>query len=135
MKDIRLALRALLLADPTVNTLCAGRIYPVRLPQNMRAPSLVYVRVFDFSDYHMQGDSGLQRVSMQLDSWAGEPDDSVELADAAADALTGFRGRVVFDSSFIDVRGIFQSNGRDLADDVTQLFRMSRDFTIRYAKF
>ena len=135
MKDIRLAFRALLLSDATVNGLCAGRCYPVNLPQNMRAPSLVYLRVFDFSDYHMLGDSGLQRVSMQLDSWADKHDGAVQLADAAADVLTGFAGRVTYDATFIDIRGIFQSNGRDLSDDVTQMFRMSRDFTIRYAKF
>lgn len=138
MKDIRLAFRTLLLSDATVNALCGGRCYPVQLQQNQRSPSLVYLRVFDFSDYHMLGDSGLQRISMQLDSWADKHDGAVTLADAAADVLTGFAGRVVYSNdspgSFIDIRGIFQSNGRDLHDDVTQMFRMSRDFTIRYAK-
>jgi hypothetical protein len=135
MKDIRLAFRALLLADTSVNALCDGRVYPVQLPQNQRAPSLVYLRVFDFADYHMQGDCGLQRISMQLDSYADKHDNTVELADAAADALTGFRGRVTYGSEFIDIQGIFQNNGRDLHDDITQMFRMSRDFTIQYEKF
>lgn len=138
MKDIRLAFRTLLLSDATVNALCAGRIYPVNLPQNMRAPSLVYVRVFDFSDYHMLGDSGLERISMQLDSWADKHDSSVALADAAHDLLSGFRGRVVYSSdspgSFIDIRGIFHGNGRDLSDHETQMFRMSRDYTVNYAE-
>jgi Protein of unknown function (DUF3168) len=134
MKDIRLAFRALLLSDPTVNTLCGGRCYPVQMPQNMRSPSLVYFRVSDFSDYHMLGDSGLQRISMQLSSWADKHDLSVNLADAAHDALTGFAGRVTYDVNFIDIRGIFQTNGRDLLDHETQLYNMSRDYTISYAE-
>jgi hypothetical protein len=134
MKDIRIAFRTLLLADATVNGLCAGRVYPVELPQNMRSPSLVYFRIFDVSDYHMLGDSGLQRISMQLSSWADKHDLSVNLADAAHDALSGFKGRVVYAGDFIDVRGIFQSNGRDLFDDVTQMYHMSRDYTVSYAE-
>ena len=139
MKDIRLAFRTLLLSDPTVNALSGGRCYPVQLPENMRAPSLVYFRVSDFSDYHMQGDSGLQRISMQLNAWADKHDSAVALADAAHDVLSGFAGRVVYGgdspSSFVDIRGVFQSNGRDLSDHETRMFNMSRDFTVYYATF
>lgn len=138
MKDIRLAFRTLLLSDAAVNALCAGRCYPVQLPQNIRAPSLVYLRVFEASDYHMLGDSGLQRILMQLDSWADKHDSSVALADAAHDALTGFHGRVVYSGdspgSYIDIHGIFQSNGRDLSDQTTQMFRMSRDYQVSFAE-
>lgn len=138
MKDIRLAFRALLLSDATVNALCGGRIYPVDLPQTTRAPSLVYSRISDFSDYHMVGDSGLQRISMQLDSWADKHDSSVALADAAHDVLSGFHGRVLYGSdspqAFIEIRGIFQINGRDLSDHVTQMFRMSRDYQVMFAE-
>ncbi|HMF28184.1 MAG TPA: hypothetical protein VKE42_05395, partial [Candidatus Cybelea sp.] len=104
----------------------------------MRAPSLVYGRVSDFSDYHMQGDSGLQRISMQLDSWADKHDASVSLADAAHDVLTGFSGVVPYGSdsppASITIRGIFQTNGRDLSDHETRMFRMSRDYQIFYAE-
>lgn len=138
MKDIRLAFRSLLLADPTVNALCGGRCFPVNLPQDQRSPSLVYLRITDFSDYHMLGDSGLQHVFMQVDSWADKHDSSVNLADAAHDAISGFRGRAIYGSNspqdFIDVRGIFQTNGRDLYDNTVQLFRMSRDYQIAYAE-
>lgn len=133
MKDVRIAFRALLLADSTVNGLCGGRVYPVELPENMRSPALVYFRVSDFGDYHMEGDSGLQRISMQLDSWAENQDAAVSLADAAHDVLSGFRGRVDYTSDFMDIRGIFQTNGRDLSDHVTQMFNTSRDYQVFYA--
>lgn len=134
MKDIRLAFRQLLITDATVNSLSGGRVFPVNLPQGQRSPSLVYFRITDFSDYHMLGDSGLQRIFMQLDSWADKHDSSVALSDAAHDALTGFRGRVDYTSDAIDIRGIFQTNGRDLFDNVVQLFRQSRDYQIAYAE-
>ena len=138
MKDIRIAFRALVLSDPTVNSLCGGRMFTVNLPEGERSPSLVYFRITDFSDYHMQGDSGLQRIFMQLDSWATKHDASVNLADAAHDAISGFRGRAVFSGNspadFVDIRGIFQTNGRDLFDDTVQMFRMSRDYQIAYAE-
>jgi hypothetical protein len=138
MKDIRLAFRQILLDDPTVASLSGGRIYPVNLPQGVRAPSLVYFRITDFSDYHMLGDSGLQRVFMQLDTWADKHDATVNLADAAHDALSGVSGRIGLGGNsptdFVDVRGIFQSNGRDLYDTTTQLFRMSRDYQVAYDK-
>lgn len=138
MKDIRLAFRQLLISDAAVNSLSGGRVFPVSLPQGQRAPSLVYLRITDFSDYHMLGDSGLQRIFMQLDAWADKHDSSVNLSDAAHDALTGFRGRVTFGSNspadFIDVRGVFQTNGRDLFDNTVQLYRQSRDYQIAYAE-
>jgi hypothetical protein len=138
MKDIRLAFRQLLISDAAVNSLSGGRIFPVNLPEGQRAPSLVYFRITDFSDYHMLGDSGLQRVFMQLDSWADKHDSSVSLADAAHDAITGFRGRVVYGSDspqdFIDIRGIFQTTGRDLFDNTVQMFRMSRDYQLMFAE-
>jgi hypothetical protein len=137
MKDIRLAFRQLLVSNNAVNNICQGRIYPVQLPQGMRAPSLVYFRITDFSNYHYLGDAGLQRIYMQVDSWGDKHDQSVSLADAAHDCLSGFTGRQTYSpngpTDFVDIRAIFQHNGRDLFDDVTQMFRMSRDYLLAYA--
>jgi Protein of unknown function (DUF3168) len=137
MKDIRLAFRQLLISNTAVNAICQGRIYPVKLPQGVRAPSLVYFRITDFSNYHYLGDAGLQRIYMQLDSWGEHADAAVSLADAAHDCLSGFTGRQTYipngANDFVDIRAIFHHNGRDLADDVTQMFRMSRDYLLAYA--
>jgi Protein of unknown function (DUF3168) len=137
MKDIRLALRQLLISNTAVNAICQGRVYPTKLPQGIRAPSLVYFRIVDFSSYHYLGDGGLQRIYMQIDSWGEHADQSVSLADAAHDCLSGFKGRQAYipngPNDFVDIQAIFHHNGRDLADDVTQMFRMSRDYLMAYA--
>jgi Protein of unknown function (DUF3168) len=134
MKDIRKALYALLNSDPVVNSLSGGRIYPVQLKQGVRDPSIVYHRITGLFDYQMNGPSGLVQNLMQIDSIAVSNDVATQLANAAHDVLTGHRGEVFFGSSSpqesITVHGIFQTNDRDIFDDVTQMFSVQRDFQV-----
>jgi Protein of unknown function (DUF3168) len=139
MKDIRPALRAILLADADIASLVGNmRIFATNLPQGQRSPSIVFHRITGSSDYHLQGDSGLHQAFMQIDAWAASPDLAVSLADETHDALSGFAGDVDYGSMSpqlsITIRGIFQINERDLFDNVTQLHRMSRDYNIFYAE-
>ena len=136
MKDIRGALRAILAADPTVNALCAGRIYPVQLAQGVRSPSVVYHRVTGLFDYVMNGPSGLVQSLMQIDSVAPGPDAATSLGNAVHDALTGFRGLVTFGSNSpqtsITIHGIFNTTERDSFDAVTEMNALQRDYQIWY---
>lgn len=139
MKDIRPALRSLLLLDPIVFALVGtpARIYPNQLPQGQRLPSVVFRRITEFGDYHLQGDSGLQQTGVQVDAYAPSADDAVRLADAVHDAISGFRGPVTDANSppvTVEIRSVQQTNGRDLFDDATALNRMSRDFFIWFAE-
>lgn len=134
MKDIRRALRALLLTDATVAALVGNvRVHAARLPQGEKAPSVVYNRITETADYHMLGDSGLAQAMMQIDAWAATHDLAANLSNAAHDRLSGHSGWIVFGSDSINVRGIFQTSGRDLFDDDAELFRVSRDYVIWYA--
>lgn len=129
MRDIRSALRTFLLADPTVSGLVGGqRVHPVRLPQDQVEPSVVYNSISESGDYSMSGDSGLGRVRMQVDAWAQTSDAATLLANAVYDRLTGARDTV--DS--VSIHGAFLDSGRDDYDDVTKLYRRSRDFIIWY---
>jgi hypothetical protein len=134
MKDIRKAIYALLNSDPVVNSLSGGRIYPVQLKQGVRDPSIVYHRITGLFDYQMNGPSGLVQNLMQIDSVAISNDAATQLANAAHDVLTGRRGEIFFGSSSpqesITVHGIFQTNDRDIFDDVTQMFSVQRDFQV-----
>jgi hypothetical protein len=134
MKDIRKAIYALLNSDPVVNSLSGGRIYPVQLKQGVRDPSIVYHRITGLFDYQMNGPSGLVQNIMQIDSVAISNDAATQLANAAHDVLTGRRGEIFFGSSSpqesITVHGIFQTNDRDIFDDVTQMFSVQRDFQV-----
>jgi Protein of unknown function (DUF3168) len=129
MKDIRLALRTYLLADPTISGLVGGvRIHHVRLPQDQVEPSVVYTRISEVGDYNMVRDSGLGQVRVQLDSWAQNSDAANELSNAVYDRITGARDTM----SSIIVKGIFMAGGRDDYDEVSQLYRASRDYIVWY---
>lgn len=133
MKDLRPALRTFLLADPAVSALVGGtRVHPTRLPQDQVEPSIVFSRVSEVGDYHMAGDSGLREVRVQVDAWAQTGDQAVELANAAADRLSGARESVAVDSDFVDLRGVFIRAGRDDYDSLAKMHRVSRDFIVWY---
>lgn len=136
MKDVRKAIYALLMADSTVNSLSGGRIYPVRLKQGVRDPSVVYHRITGLFDYQMSGPSGLVQSLMQIDSVATGSDAATQLANAVHDALTGHRGDVQHGTGSpqesITVHGIFQTSDRDFFDTVTEMFSVQRDFQVWY---
>jgi hypothetical protein len=129
MKDIRPALRTFLLDDPAINALVGGvRIHHLRLPQDQVAPSVVYLKVSETGDYHLAGDSGLSQLRMQIDAWAQNADTATQLANAVYDRLSGESG-IMTD---VTVRGTFLLNGRDDYDEVSRLYRVSRDYNFWY---
>lgn len=133
MKDLRPALRTYLLDDPVISGLVGGvRIHHARLPQNQVEPSVVYFKVSETGDYHMQGDSGLGQTRMQIDAWAQTSDAATELANAVYDRLSGAKPIVSIGSDFVNIKGSFLAAGRDDYDDVARMFRISRDFIVWY---
>lgn len=138
MRDIRLALRAYLLADGDVTSAVGIRVFPVRLPQGITQPSVVYNRISGNSDYHSQGSSGLVVTRMQIDAWAKTTDEAARVADIVKDRIDGLRGEVSFGSESpqesIEVRGVFHESEREDYDAEANMYRMSRDFTVWYAE-
>lgn len=134
MKDIRPALRVLMLDSTSVSSLVgAQRIYPVRLPQGEKAPSVVYNRITEVPDYHLLGPSGLVQSTFQIDSWALTQSLAVLLANAVYDRLSGFRGYIDLGiAEPVTVHGIFGVHGHEDYDPGAELFRMRRDYRVHY---
>ena len=133
MKDIRPAIRTYLLADATVNALVGGnRIHNVDLPQNQVEPAVVFFKVTELGDYHMQGDSGLRQIRMQIDAWGQNADLATELSNAVSDRLSGAREIINYDSTFINLKGAFVANGSEDSDNTTKLYRSRRDYILWY---
>jgi hypothetical protein len=131
MNDVRIPLRALLLADPTVNGLVGGtRIFPVQAQQGVLEPHIVYFRVSEGEDYHLQGPSGLNQTRFQFDSWAQTPDQADNLSRAAHDVLDNYRGPVGDILQQITV-----ALARENYDSVAKLFRSGRDYQIWFRMF
>lgn len=137
MKDIRSALRAILLGDSTISTaIDASRIYPGILPQGVTQQSIVYTIVGEDSDYNMQGSSHLARDRIQLDCWAQTVDAAVVLANLVKDELSGFRGTVSYGSNSpqdsVVIHAVFHDQGRDEYDSTAKLHARRRDYFIWY---
>jgi hypothetical protein len=125
MKDVRPALRSLLLSDAAISAMVGGiRIFPLVLPQGEKELSVVYNRISELTSYEMAGPSGLFVTRMQIDVWAMRTDLAIPLADAIYDKIGGFRG-IQDDVTF---HGIFMVGGREDFDNL--LYRMSRDYLI-----
>ena len=122
---------AFLLADDTIASMVGNdRIYPLRLPQGDRGPSIVYSRVSGLGDHHMQGPSGLTRPRFQIDAWAPSADDATRLADLVKARLDGYRGPMTGGSVTVAVQGVFFDTEREDYDEDAELYRISRDYLI-----
>lgn len=130
MKDIRPALRSLLLGDAGVAALVVDRVYPVRLPQGVKVASVVYTRISGETDYKMEGASGYARSRMQVDCWAPTVDAAAALANKVKDCLSGFAGAVGNPSVFI--QGAFCTDEREQYDDMVQMYGVSRDYFVHH---
>lgn len=133
--DVRLGLRAYLLAYSAISTLVGAlRIYPVKLPQGQVLDSIVYSRISGMGDHHMQGPSGLARVRIQIDCWSQSANAATVLANLVKERIDGFKGSMEWDESSpgnaIVVQGIFFDSEREDLDQEVELYRMSRDYLV-----
>lgn len=128
MKDIRAGLFSFLsAADGIGAVVTAGgiaRIYPIKMPQGMDKPSLVYTRVSGQSGHHMQGRDGLVRSRMQIDAWAKTAPAASSLANLVKDALDGYSG----DMGSVLVQGVFMDSERESYDDAVEMYGVGRDY-------
>lgn len=136
MKDIRPALRAFLLADASISALVTtggiSRVYPVKIPQGVKAACIVYSRISGTGIYHMGGDSGLAMPRFQIDAWGLTGDAATTLANLIKDRLSGFRGVMGTGPIAVTVQGVFLLDEREDYDDTPKLHRMSRDYAIDF---
>lgn len=137
MKDIRAALRALMLANGAVSSAVgASRIFTGTLPQGQTSLSVVQNLVTEGTDYIMRGASGLAEMRIQIDCWGQTQDLAVDLANKVKDAISGYRGTQLYGSSSpqnsVVIQGIFADQGGDDYDSTAQLHRRRRDYIVRY---
>jgi hypothetical protein len=130
MKDIRPALRSLLLGDAGVAALVGTNVYPIRLPQGVKVASVVYTRISGDTDYKMEGATGYARSRMQIAAWAPTADAATALANKVKDCVSGFTGAVGDPAVFI--QGAFCADEREMYDDTVQMYGVMRDYFIHH---
>jgi len=133
--DLRVGLRAYLLADSAISTQAGGnRVYPVKLPQGQVQPSIVYTRISGLGDHHSQGASGLNRVRVQIDCYAQAADTADLLARRVKERIDGFRGSMEWDEgspgNAVVAQGVFFDSEREDWDEASGLYRVSHDYFV-----
>lgn len=134
MNDLRPALRAFLLADDAIAAIVATRVYPIKIPQGVKATSIVYSRISEQTDHHMAGPSGLVQDRIQVAVWATSGDAASALALLVKARLDGFRGQMGAGSVFVPVQGVFSESARDEYDSGAELHGVTRDYFIWFAE-
>ena len=66
---IEKAIAAALKASPEVSAVCAGRVYPLKIPQGTMLPAVVYQRTYSSPDHTLQGYTS-EGVVLMLNSFA-----------------------------------------------------------------
>ncbi|MFA5162092.1 MAG: DUF3168 domain-containing protein [Elusimicrobiales bacterium] len=116
------ALFELLSHDAAVSAIVGDRVYPVRLPDEVMLPAMVYMKVSCIRYASHGGPSKLASSRFQLDCYSVDYLEAKRLALAAVSALHGKKGG--------DIQAAFNENETDgfSADD--GVFRVTADVLI-----
>lgn len=130
---IEVALRAALIAAPSVSALVGSRVYPTVLPQAPEYPAMTYQFITGGSEYSMQGPSKLASPRVQLDLYATEHMQLLQLKGAVMSTLSGLRG--VVGSPPVRIYGAFREMEQDAYEQQLErsgpsVWRKSLDFTL-----
>lgn len=85
--DWQAALRARLLAAPSVSDLVGTRITWVTRPQTKALPAITLQTIDDQRPQHLKGFEGLMPAAVQIDCWATTHSGASALAEAALAAI------------------------------------------------
>ncbi len=131
---IEKSLRGALLGNATVAALVGTRIYPMILPQARvwPGPSLTFQRISTTSPVALTGETGPERMRVQIDSWDDSWTGVRALAIAVKNALQGFAGAL---GGGEELFGVFMDSQRDFFESEVGpsgegMYRVSQDFFV-----
>ena len=92
---IEKAVATALKSSPEVKALCAGRVFPLKIPQGTKLPAIVYQRVHSSPDHTLAGYTS-ESVTLMVNCFAMKYEQAKELALAARSALAAAPLNAVF---------------------------------------
>lgn len=126
------ALRKKMLAAGVINSLVGERIYPLRTPDNVQFPCIVYTRITSDRQHTLEGTGNLTYSRFVIDSHALQNSknrgyaESVAIARAVQQTLDGFRGP----ADGVDVQGILQMGETHIYEDEIEVYRISQNWMV-----
>lgn len=101
-----------------IKDLAAGEVYALVVAQDAHYPAIVYTPIMQEHIFGIDGPHGLQRVRVQVDTYARTYQEALLLQDQVLDALLADKSTVA------DVR-----MGLSEFEDQARLYRVSVDYT------
>jgi hypothetical protein len=101
-----------------IKNLAAGEVYALVAAQDAQYPAIVYTPIVQEHIFGLDGPHGLQRVRMQVDTYARTYQEALHLQDLVLEALLADK------SNIADVR-----MGLTDFEDQARLYRVSVDYT------
>ena len=117
-------MREHLIADPGVNALVGTRIYPMRTPQAVTLPALVYQQISGDHLEGLQGPHGAVKARFQVASIATDYTKAHQVSEAVRLAMAGWR------EPGIGIQGTTMVSELDFEEEATGLFRVPQDYFI-----
>lgn len=104
--------------DANVSALVATRIYPLKAPQDVQTPYLIYNEIIGKQKQCIEGGVYQEEIRFQVDCWSMKYSEIKQLKEAVTSALIGFKS-----SHNINTSGDYEDN--------TELYREIIDFKLK----
>lgn len=130
MSKLGAGFRAYLISQATVQSVVAGRIYPLRLPQNPTFPAVTYTNIMSERPETMTGGTGLVRSRLQVDSWGQTKEAAEDLAARIRKVLQGFRGAFGSGATLVNVQAVHYVSDFEMYDPDVNNYRVIKDYHI-----
>ncbi len=101
-----------------IKALANGEVYALVAPQDAQYPAIVYTPIVQEHIFGIDGPHGLQRIRVQVDTYARTFQDALALQDQVLEALLADKSTVA------DVR-----MGLAAFEEQARLYRVSADYT------
>lgn len=118
-------------ADPTVLAQCSFGGFYLSLPKGTPLPSWSYQVVSEPAEYTLVGRTDLTPRRLQIDVYAMNGAQALNLARAIDNVLSGWKGTLP-DTQATLVQGIFRDNEIDFFDDASRTYRRMIEFFVNY---
>jgi len=104
--------------DTAIIALVGTRIYPIKAPQNVVSPYLIYHVIIGKSKQCIEGSVYQKDTRFQVDCWSKIFAKSVELREAVEESIIGFKSS-------------YNINSMPFYEDETQLYNEILDFKLK----
>jgi len=108
--------------------LLGGRIYPVKAPQDVELPYLIFFKVATSRDHSHSGSSHLASAWVQFSSFAQTYEEGKQIVGEIKTLLDSFRGTI----TNISINGCFLQEEVDFLEEDTGLYHIACDYRIVY---